>query len=191
MSNFTVPVGISNRHIHVSNDDLITLFGEGATLTIKKDLSQKGQYAAEETVTIVGPKGKIAGVRILGPCRKQTQVEISRTDSFALGVAPPVRDSGNLVGSAALKVIGPKGEIDIPEGCIIAKRHIHMSLEDAENTGLKDKDIVSVRVDGERGIIFNEVLIRVNKDFSLEMHIDTDEANAAALKNGDVVTLLK
>ncbi len=191
MSNFTVPVGISNRHIHVSDDDLITLFGEGATLTIKKDLSQKGQYAAEETVTIVGPKGKIAGVRILGPCRKQTQVEISRTDSFALGVAPPVRDSGNLVGSAALKVIGPKGEIDIPEGCIIAKRHIHMSLEDAENTGLKDKDIVSVRVDGERGIIFNEVLIRVNKDFSLEMHIDTDEANAAALKNGDVVTLLK
>lgn len=191
MSNFTVPVGISNRHIHVSDDDLITLFGEGATLTIKKDLSQKGQYAAEETVTIVGPKGKIAGVRILGPCRKQTQVEISRTDSFALGVAPPVRDSGNLVGSAELKVIGPKGEIDIPEGCIIAKRHIHMSLEDAENTGLKDKDIVSVRVDGERGIIFNEVLIRVNKDFSLEMHIDTDEANAAALKNGDVVTLLK
>ena len=191
MSNFTVPVGISNRHIHVSDDDLITLFGEGATLTIKKDLSQKGQYAAEETVTIVGSKGKIAGVRILGPCRKQTQVEISRTDSFALGVAPPVRDSGNLVGSAALKVIGPKGEIDIPEGCIIAKRHIHMSLEDAENTGLKDKDIVSVRVDGERGIIFNEVLIRVNKDFSLEMHIDTDEANAAALKNGDVVTLLK
>lgn len=142
-------------------------------------------------MTIVGPKGKIAGVRILGPCRKQTQVEISRTDSFALGVAPPVRDSGNLVGSAELKVIGPKGEIDIPEGCIIAKRHIHMSLEDAENTGLKDKDIVSVRVDGERGIIFNEVLIRVNKDFSLEMHIDTDEANAAALKNGDVVTLLK
>ena len=191
MSNFTVPVGISNRHIHVSDDDLITLFGEGATLTIKKDLSQKGQYAAEETVTIVGPKGKIAGVRILGPCRKQTQVEISRTDSFALGVAPPVRDSGNLVGSAALKVIGTKGEIEIPEGCIIAKRHIHMSLEDAENTGLKDKDIVSVRVDGERGIIFNEVLIRVNKDFSLEMHIDTDEANAAALKNGDVVTLLK
>lgn len=191
MSNFTVPVGISNRHIHVSDDDLITLFGEGATLTIKKDLSQKGQYAAEETVTIVGPKGKIAGVRILGPCRKQTQVEISRTDSFALGVAPPVRDSGNLAGSTALKVIGPKGEIDIPEGCIIAKRHIHMSLEDAENTGLKDKDIVSVRVDGERGIIFNEVLIRVNKDFSLEMHIDTDEANAAALKNGDVVTLLK
>lgn len=191
MSNFSVPVGISNRHIHVSNDDLITLFGEGATLTIKKDLSQKGQYAAEETVTIVGPKGKIAGVRILGPCRKQTQVEISRTDSFALGVTPPVRDSGNLAGSASLKVIGPKGEIDIPEGCIIAKRHIHMSLEDAENTGLKDKDIVSVRVDGERGIIFNEVLIRVNKDFSLEMHIDTDEANAAALKNGDVVTLLK
>ena len=191
MSNFSVPVGISNRHIHVSNDDLITLFGEGATLTIKKDLSQKGQYAAEETVTIVGPKGKIAGVRILGPCRKQTQVEISRTDSFALGVTPPVRDSGNLAGSASLKVIGPKGEIDIPEGCIIAKRHIHMSLEDAENTGLKDKDIVSVRVDGERGIIFNEALIRVNKDFSLEMHIDTDEANAAALKNGDVVTLLK
>jgi len=191
MSNLTVPVGISNRHIHVSNEDLITLFGEGATLTWKKDLSQIGQYACEEVVTLVGPKGKISGVRILGPCRKQTQVEISRTDSFTLGVNPPVRDSGSLEGSAPLKVIGPNGEIDIAEGCILAKRHIHMNLEEADAFGVNDKDIVSVKTDGERSIVFNEVLIRVNKDFRLEMHIDTDEANAAALKNGDKVTVLK
>ncbi|HHV43049.1 MAG TPA: phosphate propanoyltransferase [Firmicutes bacterium] len=180
-----VQIGVSNRHIHLSKEDLATLFGEGHELTKIKDLSQPGQFATDEKVIIVGPKGAITGVRVLGPVRKATQVEISRTDSFALGVRPPIRDSGDLEGSPGIVVVGPKGSVQLTKGVIIAKRHIHMTPEDAANFGVVDKQIVSVKIPGERALIFDEVLIRVRDDFYLELHLDTDEANAAAVGNGD------
>lgn len=186
-----VPVGVSGRHVHLSKEDLATLFGEGYELTVKKELSQPGQFAAEEVVTLVGPKSVISNVRILGPLRSQTQVEISRTDGFTLGVRPPVRQSGDIAGSAGITIVGPVGAITIKEGVIIAQRHIHMSPEDAEKFGVSDKDTVSVRVDGARALIFTNVLVRVRDDFRLDFHIDTDEANAAMLGNGDEVTVLK
>jgi len=164
---------------------LSTLFGEGYDLTKIKDLSQPGQFACDETVIIVGRKGAIPGVRVLGPIRKETQVEISRTDSFALGVRPPIRDSGQLDGSPGIVVVGPKGAINLNKGVIIAKRHIHMTPKDAANFGVEDKQIVTVKVGGDRALTFDEVLIRVRDDFSLELHLDTDEANAAAVSNGD------
>jgi len=176
-----VPVGISNRHIHLSQEHLEALFGPGYQLTVRKDLSQTGQFAAEETLTIEGPKSALKNVRSLGPVRKETQVEVSRTDAFALGLQPPVRDSGYLAESPGIKLIGPKGTVELDKGVIIAQRHIHMNSADAEAFGVKDKDIVSVRVGGERGLVFDNVLIRVRDDFVLEMHIDTDEANAAML----------
>ena len=182
-----VPVGISNRHIHVSQKDLETLFGEGYELTIMKDLSQPGQYAAEEKVTIEGPKGRIDNVRILGPVRKETQIEISRTDSFGLGIKPPVRDSGLLQDTPGLKVIGPKGEVELVKGAILAARHIHFHTTDAETFGVKDQDRVRVIVEGERGLVFENVLARVSKNYALEFHVDTDEANASNLKNGDLL----
>ncbi|MDI9420812.1 MAG: phosphate propanoyltransferase [Bacillota bacterium] len=186
-----VPVGISNRHIHLSQQDLETLFGEGYELTVRNDLSQTGQYAAEETVTIEGPKSSMSKVRILGPTRKETQIEISRTDSFGLGLQPPVRDSGFLEGSPGITLIGPKGKVNLDKGVIIAQRHIHMTEEDAKNFGVKDKELVSVRVGGERGVTFDNVLVRVRNDFVLEMHIDTDEANAAMLGNGQLVEVFR
>ena len=182
-----VPVGISNRHIHLSDEDLAKLFGEGYELTVRNELSQTGQFAAEETVTIQGPKRSMERVRILGPTRSQTQVEISRTDSFTLGLTPPVRDSGSLEGSPGVTIIGPEGQITLDKGVILAQRHIHMTVADAEAFQVKDKDIVSIKVDGERALTFDNVLIRVRNDFVLEMHIDTDEANAAALSNGQMV----
>ena len=186
-----VPVGISNRHIHLSQRDMDILFGEGYQLTILKDLSQPGQYAATELVTLVGPKGKIEKVRILGPVRKETQVEISRTDSFILGVNPPVRDSGYLQGTPGVKVIGPKGEVELEKGVILAARHIHFHTSDGEKFGVKDQDRLRVIVEGERGIIFENVLARVAKYYALEFHADTDEANAAGLKNGDLLEVEK
>jgi len=186
-----VPVGISNRHIHLSQQDLETLFGEGYELTVRGDLSQTGQFAAEETVTIEGPKSSIAKVRILGPTRKETQIEVSRTDSFALGLKPPVRDSGLLDDSPGVTVIGPKGKVELDQGVILAQRHIHMNEEDAKRFGVKDKEMVSVRVGGERGVVFENVLVRVRNDFVLEMHIDTDEANAAVLNNGELVEVFR
>ena len=191
MSETVVPIGVSNRHLHVAQDDLEALFGKGYQLTEKKDVSQKGQFAAEETVTLVGPKAAMANVRILGPCRKRTQVEVSRTDCFQLGLNPPVRDSGDLDGSESIKIVGPKGEVTIPAGAILAKRHIHMTCEEAEKLGLCDRDIVMARTSGERALIFDEVLVRVHPTFTWEMHIDTDEANAASLKNGSLVTIIK
>lgn len=186
-----VPVGVSNRHIHLSAEDLETLFGPDYELTPIKDLSQTGQFAADEKLTIVTPKNAIQNVRVLGPVRSQTQVEISRTDAFALGLRPPVRDSGSLENSEGITLVGPKGSIHIKEGVIIALRHIHMSPKDAEEFGVKDKDIVSVKAGGERGVIFTNVLVRVRDDFVLEMHIDTDEANAAGLGNGAIVEVYK
>lgn len=185
-----IPVGVSNRHLHLSEEDIYTLFGEGYELTPLKDLSQPGQYAANETVSIQGTKGIIHKVRVLGPSRKQTQIEVSKTDSFALGIKPPVRDSGSLKDSSPITIIGPKGQVELSEGVIIAHRHIHMHTSDAEELGLVDKQIVMVETDGERGVVFKNVLIRVNEAFALEFHIDTDEANGAALGNGTHVKIV-
>jgi putative phosphotransacetylase len=186
-----IPVGISGRHAHISQADLETLFGAGYQLNPMKDLSQPGQYAAQETVDISTEKGELKRVRILGPVRKQTQVEISLTDAIKLGVKPPVRDSGDLKDSPGLTVSGPKGKVTIPEGVICAARHIHMTPADAEQFKVKDKELVAVKIEGERGAIFNNVLCRVHESFQLEMHCDTDEGNAVMLKTGDKVSLVK
>lgn len=191
-NNDMVPVGISNRHIHLSTEDLETLFGKGYQLTPIKDLSQPGQYACKEQLTIVGPSLRpIEGVRVLGPVRKASQVEISRTDSFTLKVKPPVRESGDIAGSAPITIIGPKGTVTLKEGCIIANRHIHMSEEEGKAFGLKDGDYVTVEVNGERRTTFYDVQVRVNKAFRLEMHIDTDDANAAGIGNGAKVKIVR
>ncbi|EGW35905.1 phosphate propanoyltransferase [Desulfosporosinus sp. OT] len=184
-----IPVGISNRHIHLSAYHVEVLFGKGHTLTPKKELKQVGEFAAAETVTLIGPKGVIQGVRVLGPARKITQVEISHTDGFSLGILPPLRDSGQIVGSAGLIVVGTAGAITLSEGVICAARHIHMSNVDAQRFGVSDGDRVTAEVDGPRGCLFKNVLVRVHPSFCLEFHIDTDEANAVGLKNGDQVRL--
>ena len=188
---YQVPVGVSARHIHLTQEDVESLFGEGYRLTKKKDL-MGGQYACNETVTIVGLKLRaIENVRVLGPVRKASQVEISATDAMKLGIAAPIRESGNVAKSAPIAVVGPKGVLYMKEGCIVAMRHIHMSPADAMAAGVKDGDIVSVKADNERGTVFNQVKIRVNESFTLEMHIDTDEANASKIKTGDMVTIIK
>lgn len=188
----TVPVGVSNRHIHLSAADLETLFGKGYELTPIKDLSQPGQFACKELLTIIGPSLRpIENVRVLGPVRSQSQVEISRTDSFVLKVKPPVRESGKIEGSAPITIVGPKGVVTLKEGCIIANRHIHMSEEEGTAFGLKDCDYVTVEVNGERRTTFYDVQVRVNKAFRLEMHIDTDDANAAGIGNGARVKVIK
>lgn len=186
----TIPVGISNRHIHLCREHIDILFGKGYELTPFKDLSQPGQYACKELLTIVGPSLKpIENVRVLGPERRGSQVEISRTDSFTLKVKPPVRESGKTAGSAPITLIGPKGVVTLDEGCIIANRHIHMSEEDGARFGVKDGDFVTVDANGERRTRFYDVQVRVDKNFRLEMHLDTDDANAAGLKNGSRVTI--
>jgi putative phosphotransacetylase len=182
-----IPIGVSNRHIHLSREHLTQLFGEGVELTVLKELSQPGQFAANETVTVEGPKGKIENVRILGPARSMTQLEISKTDSFKLGVNPAVRLSGDIEGTPGIAIHGPKGTITVDKGVIIAKRHIHMTPDDAEKFGVKDGQVVKVKTSGERALMFDEVVVRVNENFALDMHIDTDEANAAGLKTGDKV----
>ena len=188
-----IPVGISNRHIHLSREDLETLFGKGYELTPLKDLSQPGQYACKETLTLIGPSMRaIEGVRVLGPLRKSSQVEISKTDSFQLKVNPPVRESGKIEGSAPVTIVGPKGTVSLREGCIIANRHVHMSPDDAARFGVKDCDYIDVDVfSGTRKTRWFDVQIRVHKDFRLEMHVDTDDANSAGLKNGSTVTVVK
>ena len=186
---FLVPVGVSARHVHLTQADVETLFGPGYQLTKKKDL-MGGQFASNEQVTIVGTKLRaIENVRILGPVRKASQVEISQTDAMKLGVRAPLRDSGDIKDSAPIAVVGPKGAIYLKEGCIVARRHIHMSPADARAAGLKDKDVVSVTAKNARGTTFDEVLIRVDDSFTLEMHIDTDEANASNIKTGDAVVI--
>lgn len=184
------PVGISNRHVHLASEHVETLFGSGAELTKFKDLSQPGQFACKEMVTLVGPKGVLEKVRVLGPVRGSTQVEISISDCFKLGVQAPIRDSGDLKGSVGITVVGPAGSVTIPEGCIIASRHIHMHTSDAARLGLKNGDRVLVRAKGPRSVTYAEVLVRVSDQFKLEMHVDVDEANAVGLKNGDMVELL-
>ena len=187
-----VPVGISNRHIHLSRKDVETLFGEGYKLTLLKDLSQPGQFACKETVTIIGPSLRpIENVRVLGPERKASQVEISKTDSYVLKVKPPVRESGKIEGSAPITVIGPKGVVTLKEGCIIANRHIHMAPEDGIFYGVKDGDYVTVDAEGTRRTRFFDVQVRVSEAFRLEMHLDTDDANAVGLSNGSKVKIVK
>jgi len=185
-----IPVGISNRHVHLSPGHVEMLFGPGYKLTRLKDLSQPGQYTCRETVTLVGPKGVLENVRVLGPSRGSTQVEISISDCFKLGIKAPIRDSGDLEGSASVSVVGPAGSVTIPEGCIIANRHIHMHTNDASRFGVKNGDRVSVRAKGPRAVTYSEVLVRVSDKYKLELHLDIDEANAVGLKNGDLVELL-
>lgn len=172
-------VETSARHVHVSQEDLETLFGKGYELTKKKDLSQPGQYACNEKVTIVGSKKEMAA-SILGPVRPVSQVEISLTDARSIGVDAPIRESGDVAGSGACKLVGPCGEVELKEGVIAAKRHIHATPEDAEKLGVKDKDVVSVKIDTDgRSLVFGDVVVRVSPKFALAMHIDTDESNAA------------
>lgn len=188
---YMVPIGVSARHIHLTQEDLEILYGPGYQLTKKKEL-MGGQFASNELVTIVGLKLRaIENVRILGPCRKKSQVEISATDALKLGVKAPVRESGDIAGSAPIALVGPKGALYLKEGCIVAARHIHMSPADAEAAGVHDGDYVSVKADNERGTIFNNVKIRVDESFTLEMHIDTDEANASQIATGNTVRIVR
>ena len=191
-NNDEVPVGVSNRHIHLNKQDMETLFGVGYELTPFKDLSQPGQYACKETLTLIGPAMRpIENVRVLGPLRSQSQVEISVTDSYVLKVKPPVRESGKIAGSAGITIVGPKGVVELKEGCIIANRHIHMSLEDGKRFGVNDGDTVTVDVEGKRRTRWYDVQVRVHKDFRLEMHVDTDDANATGIGNGFKVKIVK
>lgn len=175
-----VLVETSARHVHLTEEHIAILFGEGASLTFKKALSQPGQFACEERVTVVGPKKSIANVIILGPARKASQVEVSLTDARTLGIAAPIRESGDVAGSGACKLVGPCGEVELTEGAIAAKRHIHFTPENAKEFGVEDKQIVSVKIsNADRSTVFGDVVVRVNENFAPAMHIDTDESNAA------------
>ena len=186
-----VVIGVSNRHIHLYQKDLEILFGKDYKLSKMKDMKQPGQFATNEKVDIIGPKGNFTGVRIIGPVRKETQVEISITDSFKLGLTPPIRQSGDLEGTPGIKIVGPKGEIEIPRGVIVAGRHIHIPKYIADIRGYKNGEIVKVETYGERKIIMCNVVLRVGDKMAKEMHIDVDEANAAGLKNNDYVKIIR
>jgi propanediol utilization protein len=186
-----IPVGISNRHIHLSYHDLFLCFGEGYELQHMKDLSQPGQYAGKETVTICGPKGVIEKVRVLGPVRKQTQVEVLAGDCVKLGIKPFIRLSGELAGSAPITVIGPKGSIYLKEGAIVAQRHIHMTPHDASCHQVEDRQVVSIRLNGERGGTYENVAIRVTDQSELECHLDVEEANAMNLNAASKAVIVK
>ena len=187
-----VLVETSARHVHVTQEVLETLFGKGYELTKKKDLSQPGQYACAERVDIVGPKKTRAGVSILGPVRPETQVELSLTDARSIGVAAPIRESGDIAGSGACKMVGPCGEVELNEGVIVAKRHIHMTTADAAAMGLTDKQVVSVKVPSNgRALIFGDVVVRVSDKYALAMHIDTDESNAGAIAPNTMGEIIK
>ncbi|HBV86813.1 MAG TPA: phosphate propanoyltransferase [Desulfosporosinus sp.] len=187
----SIPVGISNRHIHLSQADLETLFGTGYQLTKTKDLSQPMQYACKETLTIAGPKGAIEKVRILGPARSESQVEILQADCFKLGITAPVRLSGDLQGTPGITLIGPKGSVFLSKGLLIAQRHIHMNLEDVKHFGVSDGEQVTIQIDGLRGGTYSNVVIRANNTSSLEFHIDMEEANAMHLVSTSRITILK
>ena len=186
-------VETSARHVHLTAEAFATLFGEVKELTVKKMLSQPGQFASEERVTIVGPKKSLPNVSILGPFRKANQVELSATDARSIGIVAPIRESGDVAGSGACKIVGPEGEIEISEGVIVAKRHIHLTPADAEEMGVKDKDVVWVRLDTDgRKAILGDVVCRVSDSYALAMHIDTDESNAVSAPRelyGEIVTV--
>ncbi|KAB7706653.1 phosphate propanoyltransferase [Bacillus aerolatus] len=185
-----IPIAVSGRHVHLSEQHLAVLFGESYALKKKNDLSQPNQFAAEETVILSGPRGTIERVRVLGPSRNLTQVEVSQTDAFKLGVKPPIRQSGDIKGSSPVTIIGPKGSVYLTEGLIIAQAHIHMSPDDADRFQVKDGQYVQVTTGTERPITFGRVLIRVSPSYRLEMHIDTDEANAGFIRTGQIGELI-
>lgn len=185
-----IPISISARHLHLSKEHISALFGSNCQLTEYLELSQPGQFACNEVVTLEGSKGVIDDVRVLGPARVITQVEISRTDCYKLGIKAPVRNSGDVEGSPGIRLVGPLGSVDLKQGVIQAKRHIHLSTEEAGELSLKNGQWVMVRIGGERGIIFDDVLVRVSPKYRKDMHIDTDEANAAGIKSGDTGLLI-
>ena len=186
---YKVEIGLSNKHLHLSREHIDLLFGEGYELTPAKDLKQPGQFACDEKVDVEGPKGTIRGLRILGPARKETQVELALTDARGLGIKAPVRESGKLGGTPGCKLTGPAGTVEIDHGVIVALRHVHLSPSEASEAGLKDKDVVSVRIGGARGLVFNEVLVRSGEAHSRELHLDTDEGNAAGCNSGDLAEI--
>ncbi|MDF3001478.1 MAG: pduL [Bacillota bacterium] len=188
---YQAEVGLSNKHLHLKNEDIETLFGKDHALTPTKDLKQPGQFACEEKVDIIGPKGTLKGVRVLGPARPETQVELAMTDARAIGITAPVRESGKLAGTPGIKLVGPAGEVELDYGAIVALRHIHLSPAQALEAGVKDKDIVSIQFGGERGVVFNNVLVRSGEGHESEIHLDTDEGNAAGLNNGALGEILK
>jgi putative phosphotransacetylase len=185
-----VPIGVSARHVHLSEEQLARLFGRGYELKVQKDLSQPGQFAAEETVVLIGPRGRLERVRVIGPVRRQTQIEISRTDAILLGLKPPVRASGNIAGTPGIVIHGPAGTVQLEQGVIVAARHIHFHTSDAARWGIRNRQLLRVRVKGERPLIFEQVLARVSDRYALDMHIDTDEANAAGVKTGDEAEII-
>ena len=184
MKEFAVVIEGSGKHCHVKQETLEALFGAGFEMEVKKMLSQPGQYLSHQKIKVVGSRGETT-MSILGPCRKADQIELSFTDARALGIAAPVRESGDLTGSPGCKLVGPKGEVDISEGVVIAKRHIHITPEDAEKAGVKDKQNVKVKVEGERALVFDEVVVRVSSDYATYMHVDYDEVNAASIFGAD------
>ena len=188
---YKVQVGLSNKHLHLQKDHLDILFGEGYELTMKKPITQPGQYAAEEKVDIVGPKGTLKGIRVLGPVRPETQVELAMTDARAIGIKAPIRESGKLEGTPGCKLIGPCGEVDLDHGVIVAWRHVHLNPEQAIEAGVKDKDIVSLRIEGERAVVFENVLVRSGEKHEGEVHIDTDEGNAAGCGPDAIAEIIK
>lgn len=185
-----VSIGVSNRHVHLTKEHLELLFGSGYELNKKVDINQPGQFASTDVVTIKTPKSEIKNVRILGPIRPYTQVEISKTDSFVLGLNPPIRDSGDLKGSEPITIIGPMGSIDLEEGCIIANRHIHILPEQVKMYNLEGREFVDVKINGEKGGILANVKLKVSNEAYFELHIDTDDANAHLIKNGDIGEIL-
>lgn len=186
-----VILGVSNKHIHLTQEHVEALFGQGHELTKIKDLVQPGQFAAEECVQVVGPKGSFGKVRVLGPVRPESQVEISKTDARTLGIKAPVRESGKLEGTPGVKLVGPCGEVELDHGVIVAARHIHFSTEDAKKFGVVDKQLVGVKTTGERKVVFGDVICRVKDNFALEMHLDTDEANAAGVGNNEYLEIVE
>ncbi|MFC5527882.1 phosphate propanoyltransferase [Cohnella yongneupensis] len=185
-----IPVGVSNRHVHLSPQHVEALFGAGVRLTSMRELSQKGQFAARETVALIGLKGSLANVRVLGPARGKTQVEISRTDGFALGIHPPVRLSGDIEGTPGIELIGPSGAIQLQEGLILARNHVHLSPEEAHKLHVSSGDRLMLQAEGDRPMIFADAVARIAPNFSLDFHIDLDEANAARLDTGSFVRLI-
>lgn len=188
---YKVPVGLSNKHLHLTEEHIEVLFGKGHKLTPKKNLVQPGQFASEEKVDIVGPKGTLKGIRVLGPARPQTQIELAMTDARTIGIKAPIRESGKLDGTPGCKLIGPEGEVELESGVMIAQRHVHLSPEQAKEAGVKDKDIVSLKVEGERGLTFDNVLVRSGDTHEKECHLDTDEGNAAGLGPDAVAEIIK
>ena len=188
---YKVGVGISNKHMHLSQADLETLFGKGHELTVFKELSQPGQFACEEKVDVIGPKGTHKGVRVLGPVRASTQIELSMTDARGIGINAPIRESGDVAGSPGAKLVGPAGEMDLKEGVIVALRHIHLTEQEAKGAGVRDKEFVSLKFDGPRATVYEQVLIRVNVNYAGECHLDTDEGNAAGVATGTMGEIIK